>query len=69
MSGDVMDDNKVLVISKTILEYLKEIENENSILNGNLLLEEEKEFVKNNMNVFITGLIADQSVKVEIARS
>ena len=69
LSGDIMDNNKVLDISKTILEYLKEIENENSILNGNLLLDEEKNFVKNNMNAFIIGLIADQSVKVEIAWS
>ena len=45
------------------------MKNENSILNGNLLLDEEKEFVKKNMNAFIIGLIADQSVKVEIAWS
>ena len=69
ISGDIMDDRKVLAVSKAILEYLKEIENENSILNGNLLLDEEKEFVKKNMNAFIIGLIADQSVKVEIAWS
>ena len=64
-----MDDKKFFAISKTILEYLKQIENENSILNGNLLLEDEKNFVKNNMNAFVIGLIADQSVKVEIAWS
>lgn len=64
-----MDDKKKLAISKTILEYLKQIENENSILNGDLLLDEERNFIKNNMNAFIIGLIADQSVKVEIAWS
>ena len=64
-----MDDSKVLIITKAILEYLKGIENENSILNGNLLSNEEKEFVKTNMNAFIIGLIADQSVKVETAWS
>ena len=64
-----MDDKKVFAISKIILEYLKQIENENSILNGNLLLDDEKNFVKNNINAFVIGLIADQSVKVEIAWS
>lgn len=64
-----MDIERNQIISKIIIDYLNEIEDKNSILNGSLLLEEEKQFIKNNMNAFIIGLIADQSVKVEIAWS
>lgn len=60
---------KELEILKCILNYLKEIENTSSILKGNLLKEEEKNFILNNLNAFIIGLIADQSVKAETAWS
>ena len=52
-----------------LLNYLNEVEEENSILKGNLLKKEEKEFILNNPNAFLIGLIADQSVKAEIAWS
>ena len=60
---------KELEILKVILAYLQDIENENSILNGNLLKDEEKQFIINDLNAFIIGLISDQSVKAEIAWS
>lgn len=60
---------KELEILKVILAYLQDIENENSILKGNLLKDEEKQFIINNLNAFIIGLISDQSVKAEIAWS
>lgn len=62
-------DKKELEILKSILNYLKEIEDENSILKGNLLKDEEKQFILNDLNAFIIGLISDQSVKAEIAWS
>ena len=52
-----------------LLNYLNEVEEENSILKGNLLKKEEKEFILNNPNAFLIGLIADQSVKAETAWS
>ena len=63
------NSEKQLEISKILLNYMKEIENDNSILKGNLLKEEEKQFIFDNLNAFIIGLISDQSVKAEIAWS
>lgn len=60
---------KELEIIKAILKYLNEIEDENSILKGNLLKEEEKQFILNDLNAFVIGLISDQSVKAETAWS
>ncbi len=60
---------KKLEISKIILTYLDDIEDDNSILKGNLLKPEEKEFILNDLNAFIIGLISDQSVKAETAWS
>lgn len=60
---------KELEIIKVILNYLKEKEDENSILKGNLLKEEEKQFILNDLNAFVIGLISDQSVKAETAWS
>lgn len=62
-------DKKELEILKSILNYLKEVEDENSILKGNLLKDEEKQFILDDLNAFIIGLISDQSVKAEIAWS
>lgn len=56
-------------ILKIILNYLNKIENNNSILKGNMLKDEEKEFILNDFNAFIIGLVSDQSVKAEIAWS
>ena len=42
---------------------------ENNILKGNLLKKEVKDFLINNPNAFLLGLISDQSVKAEIAWS
>ena len=58
-----------LNIRNKIISYLSEIEKENSILQGDLLLDEEKQFIKNDPNAFIMGLISDQSVKAELAWS
>lgn len=60
---------KELEISKLILNYLDKIEDSNSILKGDLLNKQEKDFILENMNAFIIGLIADQSVKAELAWS
>ncbi|HIS91343.1 MAG TPA: endonuclease III [Candidatus Faecisoma merdavium] len=62
-------NKKELEIAKILLDYLKKIEDDNSILKGNLLTEEEKKFIFTDLNAFIIGLIADQSVKAEIAWS
>lgn len=60
---------KELELVKLILNYLKSVEDESSILKGNLLNEEEKKFILNDLNAFVIGLISDQSVKAEIAWS
>ena len=54
-------------IAQIILKYLNDVEIESSIFKGNLLNNVEKEFIINNPNAFIIGLISDQSVKAEIA--
>lgn len=56
-------------ISQIILKYLDNVEIESSILKGNLLNETEKQFIIDNPNAFLIGLISDQSVKAEIAWS
>lgn len=56
-------------IGKVLHEYLPLIKTENSILKGNLLPVEKKEFILRNSNAFIIGLISDQSVKAELAWS
>lgn len=62
-------EKKELEILKSILGYLQKIEDKNSILKGDLIKEEEKQFILNNLNAFIIGLISDQSVKAETAWS
>lgn len=62
-------EKKELEILKAILSYLQDIEDKNSILKGNLLKENEKQFILNDLNAFIIGLISDQSVKAETAWS
>lgn len=62
-------EKKESEILKSILGYLQEIEDKNSILKGDLVKEEEKQFILNNLNAFIIGLISDQSVKAETAWS
>ena len=61
--------NKEKEISKIILDYLEKIEFSNSILRGDLLNKEEKNFLIENPNAFVIGLISDQSVKAELAWS
>ncbi len=64
--GDMMLEEKI----NDILEiYMPTIINENSILKGDLLDKKSKEFILNNANAFIIGLISDQSVKAELAWS
>lgn len=62
-------EEKEKYIKEAIFDYLEKVEMDNSILRGNILKKEEKEFIINNPNAFIIGLIADQSVKAELAWS
>lgn len=63
--SDLNDHEKEIV--QTIKEFLMKIGTENNILKGNLLKKEVKDFLINNPNAFLLGLISDQSVKAEIA--
>lgn len=65
--SDLNDHEKEIV--QTIKEFLMKIGTENNILKGNLLKKEVKDFLINNPNAFLLGLISDQSVKAEIAWS
>lgn len=56
-------------VRQKILAYEQEIKDDFNIFKGGLLTAEECEFVTNNMNAFLFGLIADSSVKAEIAWS
>lgn len=68
MIKEKLTEKKEKIIN-ILLEYLEQIEDQNSILKGDLLKQEEKEFILNDLNAFIIGLISDQSVKAEIAWS
>lgn len=61
--------NKENEIRSILDHYLPQVEQEDSILKGNLLGKDESRFIIENPNAFIIGLIADQSVKAEIAWS
>ena len=56
-------------VQQKIFAYEQEIKDDFNIFKGGLLTIEESEFVTNNMNAFLFGLIADSSVKAEIAWS
>lgn len=56
-------------VRQKILAYEKEIKDDFNIFKGGLLATEECDFITNNMNAFLFGLIADSSVKAEIAWS
>lgn len=56
-------------IGEVLDDYLEVLGDEGSILKGNLLPSLAKEFILDNPNAFVIGLIADQSVKAEIAWS
>lgn len=56
-------------IRQRIFAYEKEIKDDFNIFKGGLLAVEECEFITSNMNAFLFGLIADSSVKAEIAWS
>lgn len=56
-------------VRQKIFAYEKEIKDDFNIFKGELLTAEECEFVTSNMNAFLFGLIADSSVKAEIAWS
>lgn len=56
-------------VRQKIFEYEKEIQDDFNIFKGGLLTTAECEFVTNNMNAFLFGLIADSSVKAETAWS
>ena len=48
-------------------EVAKEVISDNSILSDNMLKAEERKFLLSDWNAFLIGLIADQSVKAEMA--
>ena len=48
-------------------DVAKEVIGDNSILSDNMLKAEEREFLLSDWNAFLIGLIADQSVKAEMA--
>ena len=52
-----------------IEDYEQKIANQHNVFKGDLLGKEERELITNNMNAFLLGLIADQSVKAELAWS
>lgn len=56
-------------INNVLKSFLPVIEQDYSILKGNLLKDDEKSFIYNNPNAFVIGLISDQSVKAELAWS
>ncbi len=56
-------------LNKLIKNYLIALGNNNNILTGDLLSGDVKSFLNNNSNAFLIGLIADQSVKAELAWS
>lgn len=56
-------------VRQKILAYEQEVKDNYNILKGGLLAPKECEFVISNMNAFLFGLIADSSVKAEIAWS
>lgn len=56
-------------VRQKILAYEKEVKDDYNIFKGGLLAPKECEFVISNMNAFLFGLIADSSVKAEIAWS
>ena len=56
-------------VRQKIWDYEEKIKDDFNIFKGDLLAEKECEFVSNNMNAFLFGLIADFSVKAEIAWS
>lgn len=56
-------------VRQRILCYEEKIKDDFNIFKGGLLAPEECEFVTSNMNAFLFGLIADSSVKAEIAWS
>lgn len=60
-----MDNN----INDILKEYLITLGKNNNILTGDLLSTDVKKFLDNNANAFLIGLIADQSVKAELAWS
>lgn len=55
--------------TKIVFQYEGEIGNQYNIIKGEMLSENEKDFILSNMNAFLIGLISDQSVKAEIAWS
>lgn len=62
--------NKIIdvkLVREKIFEYEIKIKNEFNIFKGDLLSPEESAFVTSDMNAFLFGLIADSSVRSEIA--
>ncbi len=73
-SKETMEIKNKMEIENSILldklfTYEDQIKNDYNIFKGQLLGEQEREFISTNMNAFIFGLISDQSVKAELAWS
>ncbi|NFH17691.1 endonuclease III [Clostridium botulinum] len=56
-------------LSEKLLAYYEESCLDQSVLTGSLISQEAREFIVNNANAFIFGLISDQSTKAELAWS
>ncbi|OPD29166.1 endonuclease III, partial [Clostridium botulinum] len=56
-------------LSEKLLAYYEESCLDQSVLIGSLISQEAREFIVNNANAFIFGLISDQSTKAELAWS
>ena len=53
----------------TLIEYEKSLGISENIFKGDLLSQDERDFLQNDPNAFLFGLIADQSVRAETAWS
>ncbi len=63
---EVEEDTSLL---ENLRKYEKEIKDDFNIFRGELLSIEVRDFIKNDSNAFLFGLISDQSIKAEIAWS
>ena len=56
-----------MTLDEKCKEIAKDVIKDYSILSENMLKKEESDLLKTNWNAFLLGLIADQSVKAEMA--
>lgn len=63
------EKNKFEIAQSNILKYEVEISDDFNIFKGSLLGDKERNFIQNDANAFLFGLISDQSVRAELAWS